>query len=308
MKLSIITVNLNNREGLKKTLDSVAAQTWRDFEHIIIDGASTDGSVDVIREYAQGSEPWTISQDPSAANTSTPVAQPQTHQDISHPYTIKWISEKDTGIYNAMNKGIRMAQGEYCFFLNSGDYLVDNEVFARVSLDSFSDDVVFGNIVLDYGSYRESTVSPGPITLYTFIFATISHSGCSFIRRESFDFWGLYDENLKIVSDWKWFLLSVGLGSASVKHVDVILSIFDCYGIGFKELATAKQEREKVLEEVVPSRILDDYYNFYSDVVRLRNIETSLRTSWSYLIGNCILHPRFNNIKKLFCSKKRLFE
>ena len=99
MKLSIITINYNNAAGLKKTLDSVAAQTYTDFEHIIVDGASTDGSVDEIIAYSQ-----------------SPIA---------NRHKIIWLSEPDTGIYNAMNKGIKKASGDYLLFLNSGDFLVE---------------------------------------------------------------------------------------------------------------------------------------------------------------------------------------
>ena len=110
MKLSIITINYNNAEGLRKTLASVASQTYADIEHIIVDGGSTDGSVEVIREYEQ-----------SLASRLSPLAS-----------NLKWVSEKDTGIYNAMNKGIRMATGEYIEILNSGDILVADDVTERM--------------------------------------------------------------------------------------------------------------------------------------------------------------------------------
>ena len=87
MKLSIITINYNNCDGLRKTIESVIAQTTRDFEYIVIDGGSTDGSVDVIKEYAD--------------------------------YIDYWVSEPDKGIYNAMNKGTRAAHGDFLLFLNS---------------------------------------------------------------------------------------------------------------------------------------------------------------------------------------------
>jgi glycosyltransferase involved in cell wall biosynthesis len=101
MKLSIITINYNNAEGLKRTIESVTGQTFRDFEYIVIDGGSTDGSTDVINEYADH---------------------------ISY-----WVSELDKGIYNAMNKGVAAAHGEYCNFLNSGDIYYNNEILANVS-------------------------------------------------------------------------------------------------------------------------------------------------------------------------------
>ena len=88
MKLSIITINYNNAEGLKRTLESVAAQTDKEFEHIIVDGASADESVEVIKEY---------------------VAKVDSRK--SKVDRVKWVSEPDTGIYNAMNKGLKMAHG-----------------------------------------------------------------------------------------------------------------------------------------------------------------------------------------------------
>ena len=90
-KLTIITINRNNAAGLERTLRSVAGQSCRDFEYIVIDGASTDSSVEVIKGLA-------------------PVFGDR----------LKWVSEPDTGIYNAQNKGIRMASGQYLEFLNSG--------------------------------------------------------------------------------------------------------------------------------------------------------------------------------------------
>ena len=123
MKLSIITINKDNAEGLQKTLDSVACQTWHDFEHIIVDGASADSSVDIIRNYAA---------------------------DV-HSYPVKWLSEPDTGIYNAMNKGIRLANGEYCLFLNSGDYLYNFNVLNEVFSITFTEDIVTTDFMASTG-------------------------------------------------------------------------------------------------------------------------------------------------------------
>ena len=102
MRLSIITINWNNATGLEKTLQSVASQTFKEFEYVIVDGASTDGSVEVIRKY---------------------------ESQFAH---LKWVSEPDTGIYNAMNKGIRMASGEYIQILNSADCLASEDVMKSI--------------------------------------------------------------------------------------------------------------------------------------------------------------------------------
>ena len=111
--ISIITINLNNKDGLKRTIESVINQTKFDIiEYIIIDGGSTDGSVDLIKQY---------------------------QDKISY-----WVSEKDTGIYNAMNKGIDASTGEYSLYLNSGDYLYTNDVIEKI-MDKLDKDIVYGN-------------------------------------------------------------------------------------------------------------------------------------------------------------------
>ena len=117
MFLSIITINRNNAVGLKKTLESVASQTCRDFEHIIIDGASTDGSVDVINDYV--------------ASTAG--------KNVSY-----WISEPDSGVYNAMNKGIKKAIGDYCLFLNSGDWLFNSDTVKNEKETDHTEDIDSG--------------------------------------------------------------------------------------------------------------------------------------------------------------------
>lgn len=124
MKLSIITITYNNAEGLYRTIQSVQSQTFRDFEHIIVDGGSTDGSVEIIRQYAdneairlENSKADNLASSPHHLITSLPIA---------------WISEKDRGVYDAQNKGIRLAHGEYCYFLNAGDTFCADDVLGRM--------------------------------------------------------------------------------------------------------------------------------------------------------------------------------
>ncbi len=116
MKLSIITINLNNVLGFKKTVESILSQTFTEFELIVIDGGSTRDNINIIKEYSKN---------------------------IKY-----WISEPDNGIYHAMNKGIRQAMGDYCFFLNSGDYFVNGRVLEKVFAEGHNEDVIFGNILV----------------------------------------------------------------------------------------------------------------------------------------------------------------
>lgn len=236
MKLCIVTINYNNAEGLRKTMESVLAQTYTEIEYIIVDGASTDGSVDVIRELA------------------------------TRP-TIKWVSEKDTGIYNAMNKGIRMATSEYIQILNSGDILFDSNVTKRMieRLDQINSQnenpigILYGNMIKVNASGK--VVGKSGYTEYSlrqFYSSTLNHD-CAYIRRDLFEEYGLYDEQLKIVSDWKWYLQAIGLGRVKPEYVDIDVTIFDDGGISETNLALRYAERRKVLEEVLPPAVLWDY-------------------------------------------------
>ena len=137
MKLSIITINRNNAIGLEKTLNSVASQICKDFEHIIIDGASTDDSVEVIKQYVE-------SINNSSSGLLSGVEGPETH------HQIRWISEPDKGIYNAMNKGIRMASGDYIQILNSADCLCDEfvvEKMLKALADNKYPSLLYGNMI-----------------------------------------------------------------------------------------------------------------------------------------------------------------
>ena len=257
MKLSIVTINMNNAEGLRKTLASVASQTYHDIEHIIVDAASTDGSVDILKEYAKNS---------------------------THP--IIWVSEPDNGIYNGMNKGIeialgrrvvnalnrsehvkdknqgiKMATGDYVQILNSGDILATPDVTERmVAALSDGTDILYGNMVkYDYTSKKVIGKS-GKVdySLRQYYRGTMNHD-CCYIRRVLFEIYGLYDENLKIVSDWKWFLLAIGLGNVKPLYADIDVTIFDASGISEKNLELRNKERRQVLEEVMPPAVLADY-------------------------------------------------
>lgn len=266
MKLSIITINYNNLQGLEKTYQSVVSQTWQDYEWIVIDGGSTDGSKEFLEE----------------------------HQD-KFSY---WVSEPDKGIYNAMNKGIETSTGEYCFFLNSGDSLIDNLVLARVFARNFDEDVVHGSIRFKFEDHEEIRNTDKPITLRTFLYGTINHSGCSFIRRDAFDKWGKYDESLKIVSDWKWFLKAVGLGVASTRYIDVLISEFDCKGISMGNVQLVESERKLVIEQSVGNRILQDYDNYLKLENRSVQQIKQIRSSATYKMGWLCMAPfkMFNRV------------
>lgn len=227
MKLSIITINYNNCDGLRKTIESVVNQTYRDFEYIIIDGGSTDGSVEVIKEYADR---------------------------ISY-----WISEPDNGIYHAMNKGVSAANGKYCLFLNSEDTLHENIVVQNITKVLDIDiDIIIGRILFtDTKQLSEPIESISMLRLYT---NSLPHPA-SFISRELLLKYP-YDENLKIVSDWKFYIQTLILSDATYKYIDVIITDFAPNGISGSNKAVCDAERNKVLKELIPQRIRTDYLQF----------------------------------------------
>lgn len=241
MKVSIVTINYNNVEGLKRTLASVADQGYRDIEHIIIDGGSTDGSVDAIKEYV--------------------ADNPKRESFFKH--TVNWVSEHDNGIYNAMNKGIKKATGAYIQILNSGDIFAASDVAERMVKEVERNEypaILYGNMIKkDYATGKiDGKSGKVEYSLRNYYLGTLNHD-CCYFRRDLFETYGLYDENLKIVSDWKWFLQAIGLGKVKPVYTDIDVTVFDGGGISETNLELRKKERRQVLEEVLPPAVLADY-------------------------------------------------
>lgn len=249
MKLSIITINRNDASGLRHTIQSVISQEHTVFEYVIIDGASTDESIDVINALAT-----------SLGNR------------------LKWVSEPDKGIYDAMNKGIAMASGDYVQFLNSGDWLAGNDVTARMqqALESSGrPSILYGNMVKempDGKRKRDVGFAGEEITLLDFFIGTLNHSS-AYIKRDLFDKYGLYDASLKIASDWKWYLKAIVLGDEKPVYTDIDVTLFDMTGISETNKELARQERMRVLEECIPATILDDYKRWTPAIRQMRRIE-----------------------------------
>ena len=254
--ISIITINRNNAAGLEKTLQSVAAQTYNEFEYIIIDGASTDGSVEVIKKY---------------------------ESEFAH---LKWVSEPDKGIYNAMNKGIRMASGDYIQILNSADCLAAPDVTERMLAaleEKGQPTILYGNMVKCFPDGRrmvDKCFAGQEITMLGMYTGTLNHDP-AYIRRDLFEKYGFYDEDMKIVSDWKWYLQAIILGGEKPQYIDVDVTLFDMTGISenVKSKERIQKERKKVLIELIPSAYLYDYENYANDIYMMRRIH---RHPWAY--------------------------
>lgn len=266
VSLSIITINRNNAVGLEKTLQSVASQTFKEFEYVVVDGASIDGSVEIVKKY---------------------------ESQFDH---LKWVSESDTGIYNAMNKGIRMASGDYIQILNSADCLAASDVTERMlaSLEKAGyPSIFYGNMVKCFPDARkliDKSFAGREITMLDMYTGTLNHDS-AYIRRDLFDKYGYYDENLKIVSDWKWYLQAIIMGGEKPQYMDMDVTLFDMTGISedAKSKTVTREERAKVLEELVPAVYLHDYQCCYDDIHLMRRIH---RHPWAYklvwLVERCL--------------------
>lgn len=254
MKLSIITINRNNAVGLEKTMRSVATQTFKELEYIVIDGASTDGSVEVIKSL---------------------------ESEFAH---LKWVSEPDAGIYNAMNKGLRMASGDYIQILNSADCLAAPEVTERM-LEELEKQgypsILYGNMVKCFPDGRkmvDKCFAGQEITMLGMYTGTLNHDP-AYIRRDLFEKYGYYDESLKIVSDWKWYLQALILGGETLQYVDLDITLFDMTGISETNKELDKKEREMVLEQLFPKAIIADYERFAFPVSQIKRLQ---RHPWAY--------------------------
>ena len=366
MQLSIITINYNNAEGLRKTLASVASQTYPHIEHIIVDGGSTDNSVEILEAYPQPL--------PKRRGEITEDKFPT--QNPAHK--VIWVSEKDTGIYNAMNKGIEIALGrrvvtddhtslsianqpilnpslkgrtsytaelspfplgragvgsDYIQILNSGDMLAAPDVTERMmaaleaqqakgerleakgTMDEVKGEengksdtpastpytlhptptdtsrlenplmIFYGNMIKEYpngkritdkckGDRNSSTASIREIewTMYDFIGGTINHNP-TYIHRSLYEKYGLYDDNLKIVSDWKWFVNVVVFGEEKVFYAPIDVTIFDMTGISETNLIERENERIDQLKKMLPATILKDYNEYLFPIFQYNHLQ-----------------------------------
>jgi glycosyltransferase involved in cell wall biosynthesis len=222
--ISIITINYNNASGLQKTMQSVLDQTCPEFEYIVVDGASTDDSISLIQTCK-----------------------------LSNFQTFRWISEPDSGIYNAMNKGIRMATGDYLLFLNSGDWLASNDVVEQViPYLSADNEIVSGELELVKSKLDKIKLyPPKAINLNYCISEGLTHPN-TFIKRELFDKYGYYNEQNKIVSDWEFFLIACGLNKCKFIAIPVLISCFGMDGVSSQNEALLKQETNEALKRLLP--------------------------------------------------------
>ena len=247
---SIITINYNNAEGLRRTLESVRNQTSKNYEHIIIDGGSSDESVSVIEEF---------------------LANTEYANQVSF-----WCTEKDNGIYDAMNKGLFHANGKYCLFLNSGDALSSYNILNEILAFDFDEDLVYFNTTYVYNSINKikNVKPPKQLTaLYLFSKGMINHQ--SMLIRTELQKRHAYNLDYKIVADRQFFLTALLSENCSTKYIDLTLCNFEAEnGLSSREAELLRKESGKLVDIFFPKRIqealtlLEDYENGYKGILK----------------------------------------
>ena len=230
MVLSIVTVCYNNSQGLSRTLASVLPQkSCQNFEHIIIDGGSIDGSADVIQKYAENSS-----------------------------YDVKWVSERDFGIYNAMNKGIDMSQGDYIIFLNGGDYFANDFVIDLFCSNIGEYDLLSGYVIEDV-SGQKIAFPEGHNPLISLLWHNLPHQAL-FIRKTLFFKIGHYSEDIKILSDYEFNIKAIK-NHYRLKVINEQISFVEPNGI-----SSIPSQRMKEECDIVQRRTFPKYLLFYKSV------------------------------------------
>ncbi len=201
IKFSIITVSLNSEDYIEDTLESVAVQTYKNKEHIVIDGGSIDSTVEIINKYKENLE--------------------------------YWITEPDAGIADAMNKGILRASGDYIIFINSDDYLINDSILEKIAqlIKDHLDLYVF-KVKLIFPNKTSITSKNNDLGLATRFKMGSCHQG-QVISRELFQKYGGYDKSFRIGMDYD-FILRVYLNSITSKSMDLEISSMRRIGVSSK--------------------------------------------------------------------------
>lgn len=220
-KVSIITITYNNLDGLKKTRESIISQTYGDYEWIVIDGGSTDGTKEFLQEHAD---------------------------EMSY-----WCSEKDKGVYNAQNKGTSQASGDYCIYMNAGDTFYDKEVLEKVFSEVHEEDILYGDWAQVFPDGKKRYIEPSDSVDYAFFFVDNICHQAMFIKtsllKES-----PYDETYRLYADWaKW--TEFAYKGKTFKYIHQRICYFMMDGMSAENEENNEKERKRVIEECYPGSL-----------------------------------------------------
>lgn len=260
--ISIITISYNISETIEATCKSIATQTTKNFEWIVIDGGSTDGTLEILNKYKK--------------------------------LMSVLISEKDRGVYDAMNKGIKKATGDYLLFMNGGDSYTNSNVLEKITKAIGKDDVYYGdyNVLNSDGTVVISRY-PEKIDKYYLLDHCLGHQATA-IRKELFSKYGLYDTQYRISADYeKWLhFLSNGV---TFKKMDITVSNFRNYGglsSSRKSDALRRSENWKILNKYFTNQEIQDFAQ--DRIMRLENELIDIKST------------KFFKLWRKYCSIKEL--
>jgi len=213
MKISVIIPTYNSENCISKCLQSIVSQTYADIEIVVIDGKSTDKTVAIVESFA------------------------------TEYHYIKWVSAKDGGIYDAMNKGIKLGSGDYMYFIGSDDYLYSNTVFEQISKlmqgNAFS--LIYGNVLMG----KSGKIHAGKFQKMRLFRKNICHQGI-FYHQDLFAQFGCFDTNYKLFADLD-FNFKVFFSSHTIVYTEIIVAYFSQEGISS---ATALEAYKHELQAV----------------------------------------------------------
>jgi glycosyltransferase involved in cell wall biosynthesis len=257
LKISIITINYNNNVGLQNTIKSVINQTYKDLEYIVIDGGSTAGDLEIIKKHAK--------------------------------YINYWVSEKDGGIYPAMNKGIEKASGDYLMFLNSGDYLLNESIISKcideLILDS-SIDILYGDMFIPDDANPENLkkiTHPAYLDLLFLKNNNINHQA-SLIKRTVFKHLELYPNHYQLAGDY-WLYINCFIHNYKFKKIELALVYYDYVGVSKTDWTNYKLEMNQIWEKLVPKQVtkmIEEYQHLFNKSNRRLNKLASYLIDYYY--------------------------
>lgn len=244
MKVSIITVCRNAENVIERTIFSVVTQSCfaENIEYLIIDGASTDKTIEIIKQY-------------------------------SDKYPIKWISEPDSGIYNAMNKGIRLATGDIIYFLNAGDRLFDEKTI-ELALNEFEkggDDFLYTDILTcNINRLPEAKIKKFNHADKYFLFRDCICHQASFYKKSVFDKLGGFNEGFKLAADYEMLLKIIDDKNLKKKYLPITAAYYDTTGISSTSEDIVKKERVEIQKHFYSSFEAFAYSSWLYQFVRRR--------------------------------------
>ncbi len=250
MKISLITATYNSAETVRDTLQSVLNQTFKDIDYIIVDGNSKDNTMAIVKEFEPKFEG-----------------------------RLRWVSEKDKGIYDAMNKGVRMAQGNIVGILNSDDFFASNDVLEKVNA-AFTENPAIDGVYADvrYVDWDDTgkTVrmfSGKDFTREKLCWGKMPPHPSFYVKRECYDKFGLYSLDYPICADYDMFVKMIWLGNINTLYINDVFVNMRSGGTssnGIKVHRKIMRERMRcVREHNMPSNFFKQTTRYFEKIFSL---------------------------------------